>query len=49
MLSVLFGQASDPGKLRPNNEDAMGTFVPNSRQERNRMVGCLLLQMESAA
>jgi len=33
MLSVLFGQASDAGKLRPNNEDAMATFAPKSRQE----------------
>jgi PPM family protein phosphatase len=33
MLDVIFGQASDPGKLRHNNEDAMGAFVPRSRQE----------------
>jgi protein phosphatase len=33
MLNILFGQASDPGKLRPNNEDAMGVFIPKSRQE----------------
>jgi len=33
MLDVIFGQASDPGKLRSNNEDAMGAFVPRSRQE----------------
>ncbi len=33
MLNVLFGQATDPGKLRPNNEDAMGAFIPKSRQE----------------
>lgn len=33
MLDVIFGQASDPGKLRANNEDAMGSFIPRSRQE----------------
>jgi serine/threonine protein phosphatase PrpC len=33
MLDVLFGQASDPGKIRTNNEDAMGSFVPVSRQQ----------------
>lgn len=33
MLDVIFGQASDPGKVRTNNEDSMGTFVPKSRQE----------------
>ena len=33
MLDVRFGQASDPGKLRANNEDSVGSFVPRSRQE----------------
>jgi len=33
MLDVQFGQASDPGKVRTNNEDAMGSFLPKSRQE----------------
>jgi serine/threonine protein phosphatase PrpC len=33
MLDVIFGQASDRGKLRLNNEDAMGSFIPKSRQE----------------
>lgn len=33
MLDVQFGQATDPGKVRTNNEDAMGSFVPKSRQE----------------
>ncbi|MHB1856022.1 MAG: PP2C family protein-serine/threonine phosphatase [Acidobacteriaceae bacterium] len=33
MLDVVFGQASDPGKIRGNNEDSMGAFVPRSRQE----------------
>ena len=33
MLDVVFGQASDPGKTRKNNEDAMGAFVPNSRHQ----------------
>lgn len=32
MLDVQFGQASDFGKVRTNNEDAMGSFIPNSRQ-----------------
>lgn len=31
MLDVIFGQASDAGN-RPNNEDAMGSFLPQSRQ-----------------
>lgn len=33
MLDVQFGQASDPGKVRTNNEDALGVFLPKSRQE----------------
>lgn len=33
MLDVQFGQASDPGKVRKNNEDAMGVFVPVSRHQ----------------
>lgn len=33
MLDVIFGQASHPGMIRPNNEDSMGFFVPRSRQE----------------
>jgi PPM family protein phosphatase len=33
MLEVNFGQASNPGKVRTNNEDAMGVFVPISRQQ----------------
>jgi PPM family protein phosphatase len=33
MLDIIFGQASHPGKVRPNNEDSMGSFVPNSRQQ----------------
>lgn len=33
MLDVTFGQASDPGKVRTNNEDAMGFFIPNSRHQ----------------
>ena len=31
MLDVQFGQASDFGKVRTNNEDAMGSFIPASR------------------
>jgi protein phosphatase len=33
MLDVAFGQASDPGKIRTNNEDAMGSFIPSSRHQ----------------
>jgi protein phosphatase len=29
----VFGQASDPGKVRKNNEDAMGAFIPASRHQ----------------
>jgi serine/threonine protein phosphatase PrpC len=40
MLEVQFGQASDFGKVRKNNEDAMGAFVPSSRRQ-NRSHGYL--------
>src|SRR5271165_4905688 len=33
MLDVQFGQATDFGKVRTNNEDAMGAFIPSSRQQ----------------
>jgi len=33
MLDVQFGEASDFGKIRTNNEDAMGSFIPASRQQ----------------
>ncbi|HVZ84674.1 MAG TPA: protein phosphatase 2C domain-containing protein [Terracidiphilus sp.] len=33
MLDVQFGQASDPGKVRTNNEDSLGSFIPASRQQ----------------
>jgi PPM family protein phosphatase len=33
MLDAQFGQASDFGKVRTNNEDAMGFFIPVSRQQ----------------
>jgi serine/threonine protein phosphatase PrpC len=33
MLNVQFGEASDFGKVRTNNEDAMGFFIPASRQQ----------------
>jgi protein phosphatase len=33
MLDVQFGQASDFGKVRTNNEDSMGSFVPQSRKQ----------------
>jgi PPM family protein phosphatase len=32
MLDVQFGEASDFGKVRTNNEDAIGSFIPASRQ-----------------
>ena len=33
MLDVQYGQASDPGKIRTNNEDSMGCFIPASRHQ----------------
>jgi protein phosphatase len=33
MLDVQYGQASDFGKIRTNNEDAMGSFIPISRHQ----------------
>ena len=33
MLDIQYGQASDPGKVRTNNEDALGSFIPSSRQQ----------------
>jgi protein phosphatase len=33
MLDVVFGQASDFGKIRTNNEDSMGSFIPSSRHQ----------------
>jgi protein phosphatase len=33
MLDVVYGQATDPGKVRKNNEDAMGAYIPSSRHE----------------
>jgi len=33
MLDIQFGQASDFGKIRTNNEDSMGSFIPSSRQQ----------------
>ena len=33
MLDVQYGQASDFGKVRTNNEDAVGAFIPASRQQ----------------
>jgi protein phosphatase len=32
MLDVQFGEASDFGKVRTNNEDSVGSFIPASRQ-----------------
>lgn len=33
MLDVQFGQSSDPGKVRTNNEDSAGFFIPSSRHQ----------------
>lgn len=33
MLQIVFGQASNPGKIRTNNEDATGCFIPGSKHE----------------
>ena len=33
MLDVQFGQATDPGKVRQNNEDSFGSFIPSSRHQ----------------
>ena len=33
MLDVVFGQATDAGKVRTSNEDSAGCFVPNSRHQ----------------
>jgi serine/threonine protein phosphatase PrpC len=33
MLDLEFGQASDFGKIRKNNEDAMGSFIPASPEQ----------------
>lgn len=33
MLDLQFGQVSDFGKVRTNNEDAMGCFIPASRRQ----------------
>ena len=32
MLDITFGEATDPGKVRTNNEDSCRSFVPRSRQ-----------------
>ena len=33
MLDVSFGQATDSGRVRPHNEDAVGAIAPRSDQE----------------
>ena len=33
MLDIQYGQASDFGKVRTNNEDSMGAFIPSSRHQ----------------
>ena len=42
MLDVVFGQASDAGRVRPHNEDAAGSFTPKSRQESRSRKGLLV-------
>lgn len=42
MLDLQFGQASDFGKVRTNNEDALGSFIPASRHQ-NRSHGYLFV------
>ena len=34
MLDVQYGQATDPGRVRTNNEDSLGSFIPASRNLR---------------
>ncbi len=48
MLDVQFGQASDFGKVRTNNEDAMGSFIPSSRQQ-GRSHGFLFVVADESA
>jgi protein phosphatase len=33
MLDVVFGRATDAGRVRPHNEDATAAFIPSSQQE----------------
>lgn len=33
MLELAFGQATDPGRIRTNNEDSLGSFIPRSKQQ----------------
>ena len=33
MLDVVYGQATDAGRVRPHNEDSAAAFIPRSRQE----------------
>jgi protein phosphatase len=33
MLDIQFGQGTDAGKIRTNNEDSLGSFIPKSRHE----------------
>jgi protein phosphatase len=33
MLDVVFGHASDPGRVRTNNEDSLGSFIPSSQSQ----------------
>lgn len=33
MLEIHYGQASHPGKIHPNNEDAVGSYIPPTRSQ----------------
>ncbi len=33
MLEIHYGEASHPGKIRPNNEDAVGSYIPPTRSQ----------------
>ena len=33
MLEIHYGEASHPGKIRPNNEDAVGSYIPPTRSK----------------
>ena len=47
MLDVQVGQASDFGKVRTNNEDAAGGFLPTTRHQ-GRTLGYLLAVMSGS-
>ncbi len=43
MLDITYGEATDPGKVRTNNEDSYISFVPKSRQIARSHGGEILL------